>query len=153
MPNSDSVWDALKAHSKSKFDADRATFLAQAESLDDGGWTKHTMYHWSRLLNGKRLDYWPSRKKWQCNGKVQLGNVQAFMATQKDTPKDLEMAPEEIATIQPLREQGYAAVLLNPEELVGAPAHASDPLPWEPDWEAIDYLTDDEKRNTGDKHG
>ena len=153
MPNSDSVWDALKAHSKSKFDADRATFLAQAESQDDGGWTKHTKYHWSRLLNGKRLDYWPSRKKWQYNGKVQRGNVQAFMATQKDTPKDLEMAPEEIATIQPLREQGYAAVLLNPEELVGAPARASGPLPWEPDWEAIDYLTDDEKRNTGDKHG
>lgn len=63
------------------------------------------------------------------------------------------MTPEEIATIQPLREQGYAGVLLNPEELVGATAHASDPLPWEPGLEAIDYLTDDEKCNTGDRHG
>ena len=29
-------WDALKAHSKEKFDADRQRFMAQAEADDDG---------------------------------------------------------------------------------------------------------------------
>lgn len=51
-----------------------------AMGQDDGGWTKHTDYHWSRLLGGHRLDYWPSRKKWMFGGKVQRGNVQAFIA-------------------------------------------------------------------------
>lgn len=75
----DSVWDALKQHSKQKFDADRALFLSQAVSNDDGGWTKHTEWHWSRMVAGSRLDYWPSRKKWQYKGTVQRGNVQEFM--------------------------------------------------------------------------
>lgn len=76
----DPLWDTLKQHAKEKFDADRARFMEQAAAQDDGGWTKHTDYHWSRLLGGQRLDYWPSRKKWMFGGKVQRGNVQAFIA-------------------------------------------------------------------------
>lgn len=71
----DPVWDALKAHSKEKFDTDRKRFLEQAVENDDGEWTKHTDYHWSRMLNGHRLDYWPSRKKFQFKGKVRRGDV------------------------------------------------------------------------------
>lgn len=71
----DEIWDALKEHSKSKFDADRARFLEEAKDPrnNDGGWTKHTEYHWSRMVDGHRLDYWPSRKKWQYRGKVRRG--------------------------------------------------------------------------------
>ena len=79
MTDRDPIWDALKEHSKSKFDADRARFMDQAVRQDDGGWTKHTQHHWSRIIGGKRLDYWPSRKKWQYEGKVQRGDVQAFI--------------------------------------------------------------------------
>lgn len=71
----DPIWDAMKQHSKEKFAADRKRFLEQAEKDDDGGWTKHTQYHWSRTVDGDRLDYWPSRKKFQYRGKVQRGNV------------------------------------------------------------------------------
>jgi hypothetical protein len=46
---------------------------------DDGGWTKHSAHHWSRLLKGKRLDYWPSKTKWQYEGKVKKGDVLAFV--------------------------------------------------------------------------
>jgi len=60
MTDRDPIWDALKEHSKSKFDADRERFMAQAIEHDDGGWTKHTEYHWSRTVGGKRLDYWPT---------------------------------------------------------------------------------------------
>jgi len=24
------------------------------------GWDKHTPYHWSRFVDGKKMDYWPS---------------------------------------------------------------------------------------------
>lgn len=85
MSNRDPIWDALKKHSKGKFDADRAKFLADAQQDDDGGWTKHTPYHWSRILNGHRLDYWPSRKKYQYRGKVKRGDVNALIK-----PKEME---------------------------------------------------------------
>ena len=54
------------------------------------------------------------------------------------------MTPEEIATIQSLRDQGYAVVLFNPEELAGAPAHKVEDRMCDGGWEAIDYLADDD---------
>lgn len=78
----DEIWDTLKQHSKEKFNADRQRFMADAVALDDGGWTKHTEFHWSRMVYGKRLDYWPSRKKFQYNGKVMRSDVQAFIRKQ-----------------------------------------------------------------------
>jgi hypothetical protein len=73
MTDRDPIWDALKKRSQGKFDADRTRFLQQAQSDDDGGWTKHTEFHWSRVINGERLDYWPSRKKFQYRGQVLRG--------------------------------------------------------------------------------
>ncbi|MBQ1761918.1 MAG: hypothetical protein IIZ92_03340 [Aquincola sp.] len=75
----DPIWDAMKAHSKEKFANDRKAALEQAIASDDGGWTKHTDFHWSRTVEGQRLDYWPSRKKWQYAGRVQRGDVVAFI--------------------------------------------------------------------------
>ena len=49
------------------------------ESASKDGWHLHTEYHWSRTLNGKRLDYWPSRNKFQYDGKVMCGDVLAFI--------------------------------------------------------------------------
>lgn len=57
----------------------RESNLKSANILDDGKWTKHTEYHWSRLLNGKRLDYWPSRNKFMYLSKVMTGNIQGFI--------------------------------------------------------------------------
>ena len=79
MSDRDPIWDALKARSKEKFDKDRKTFLAKAQSEDDGGWIKRTPYHWQRLVAGKLLDYWPSRSKFQYDGKVQRGDVVKFI--------------------------------------------------------------------------
>ena len=76
----DPIYDALKEHSKAKFDADRARFMSDAIALDDGGWTKHTPHHWSRMIGVDRIDYWPSRKKFQFRGKVRRGNIYAFIA-------------------------------------------------------------------------
>ena len=83
----DPIWDALKEFSREKFNADRARFLKEAKdpSRNDGGWTEHTEFHWSRSLNGHRLDYWPSRKKFQYLGKVRRGDVNAFIAKREAT--------------------------------------------------------------------
>lgn len=88
MDDEDAFWRALKRHSREKFDADRARFLAEARAKDDGGWTHHTEHHWSRMLNGKRLDYWPSRKKWRYQQVVRRGDVMAFIQH-----RDKEMTP------------------------------------------------------------
>lgn len=73
------IWQAIKENAKNKFDYDRKRFMDEAKAMDDGGWLKHTQWHWSRTIKGKRLDYWPSRRKWMYAGKVQRGNVQQFM--------------------------------------------------------------------------
>jgi hypothetical protein len=80
MKDRDPFWDELKKHKQEKFDSDRAQFLEDAIKEDGGKWTKHTDYHWSRNLVGKRLDYWPSRKKFQYAGKVMRGDVGKFIA-------------------------------------------------------------------------
>lgn len=81
----DPIWDEMKEHSKQKFDNDRKRFLAEAQVNDDGGWTKHTEFHWSRVLNNKKLDYWPSRKKWQYRGKISRGDVYQFIKRRTKT--------------------------------------------------------------------
>jgi len=53
------------------------------------GWTQHTEFHWSRDLAGSRLDYWPSRNKFQYRGKVMRGDVDGFIRNRtKDTDND-----------------------------------------------------------------
>ena len=43
------------------------------------GWKIHTEYHWSRVLEGARLDYWPSRNKFMHNGKIMCGDVKGYI--------------------------------------------------------------------------
>jgi hypothetical protein len=74
----DPIWDDLRAFSKERYDERRAANMAAAP--DDGGWTKHTPYHWSRMIDGERLDYWPSKAKWQFRGKVISGNINEYKA-------------------------------------------------------------------------
>lgn len=45
------------------------------------GWTKHTPYHWQQRIQGKLLDYWPSKNKFMYDGKVTVGDVYAFIAS------------------------------------------------------------------------
>jgi len=47
--------------------------LSFALRNDDGGWKKHTDTYWSRDVNGKRLDFWPSTRKFRINGKTYWG--------------------------------------------------------------------------------
>lgn len=75
MDEETTIWQDLATIKKAKFDADRTRFMTEAQAADDGGWTKHTQWHWSRIVDGERLDYWPSRKKYQYRGEVKRGDV------------------------------------------------------------------------------
>lgn len=68
MKASDDLWDALKRRRIEK----KAERIAAAGSSDDGGWTKHTEYHWSRYVCGEKLDYWPSTGKFMYKRKVRV---------------------------------------------------------------------------------
>ncbi len=43
-------------------------------------WHKFTKWHWKTEIDGKRLDYWPSKRKWKFKGEVQTGDVDQFIA-------------------------------------------------------------------------
>ena len=44
------------------------------------GWKKHTQWHWSKDVLGKRLDFWPTKDKWQYEGRIYFGDVDKFIA-------------------------------------------------------------------------
>lgn len=69
------VGEAFRA--RREYDKERKERNLRA--ADPTGWTIHTEHHWSRTLNGKRLDYWPSRNKFQYEGRVMTGDVLGFI--------------------------------------------------------------------------
>lgn len=73
------VEQGLPEKQERQFDIDRANSLAVAERQSDGKWKKHTAFHWSRIVLGKKLDYWPSREKYMYDGRVHIGNVMSFI--------------------------------------------------------------------------
>lgn len=66
------IFNAMREDNKRR----REENLAKA---NPEGWTQHTEYHWSRTLNGKRLDYYPSKNKFVYEGKTMVGNVENFI--------------------------------------------------------------------------
>jgi len=58
---------------------DKARKKRNLQNANPEGWTQHTEYYWSRFLNGKRLDYWPSRNKFGYDNKIMTGDVDAFI--------------------------------------------------------------------------
>lgn len=59
-------YQALKAHTKQKK-------VDRLESVCEEGWSKHTPYHWYRVIDGDKLDYWPSTGK--CRWKGRNSNI------------------------------------------------------------------------------
>ena len=72
--------------------AKRERGMRNLAAADPTGWTIHTDHHWSRTLAGQRLDYWPSRHKFQYGGRVMTGDVRGFIA-RRETPPDKRPQP------------------------------------------------------------
>lgn len=57
-------------------------------------WHKFTKWHWRTTIDGKSLDYWPSKLKWRFDGELHTGDVEAFIAALADAAPE----PEELET-------------------------------------------------------
>ena len=60
-------------------ESDKARRHKNLEAADPSGWTIHASTHWSRDLNGHRLDYWPSRNKFRYKNRTYTGDVKGFI--------------------------------------------------------------------------
>lgn len=60
-------------------DMRKARKTANLEAANSDGWKVHTDYHWSRTLNGLRLDYWPSTTRFKFDGRYYTGGIDGFI--------------------------------------------------------------------------
>ena len=67
---SDDLGDFYRAMREDK-KRHHAKMLAAANT---DGWTRHTEYHYSRIFNGKRVDWWPGSGKAMIDGKMVYGH-------------------------------------------------------------------------------
>lgn len=61
----------------------KAERLEKARAADLPGWTRHTEYHWSRMVAGHRLNWWPSTRKWSY-GTNNRGGPRIYHGPQED---------------------------------------------------------------------
>lgn len=64
-------------------DLNKLNATTQSRKMEEAakaGWHFYTEYHWGKIVNGKRLDYWPSKSKFQYEGVVMQGDVDKFIA-------------------------------------------------------------------------
>jgi len=54
----------------------RKTAVAEPPA-EDWQWTKHSKQHWTMILNGSTLQYWPLKKKWHWKGKTYEASIRA----------------------------------------------------------------------------
>ena len=78
-----------------------ATKARKIEEAGEAGWHCHTEYHWFKMLKGKRLDYWPSKSKFQYDGVVMQGDVDEFISTILRGTNKSEVVPPLPATHKP----------------------------------------------------
>ena len=52
---------------------------APALAADNTDWVKHSRSHWTRMLDGDDLHYWPSTMRFRYRGVTQQGDVEAFI--------------------------------------------------------------------------
>lgn len=69
------IGDIYKAVRENEQAERQARLERNAWNYNVANWTVHTPYHWGRFINGKKLDFWPSRDKWMYNGKVRVGGL------------------------------------------------------------------------------
>jgi hypothetical protein len=53
-------------------------------------WVRHTDIHWSRKVCGKRLDYWPTTKRFSWNKETMFGDPEEFIARVMEEQRKLQ---------------------------------------------------------------
>ena len=70
------AFDLMKEERQKKRGERRMSF---EETYTDKGWTRLHETHYSRTVNGERLDYWPGPKKWRYKNKTMFGDVEQWL--------------------------------------------------------------------------
>lgn len=55
------------------------------DNFDPKGWVKHNDVHFSKIINGSKLDYWPTTTRYRYKGKAYFGKqkpIQKFIEEQ-----------------------------------------------------------------------
>lgn len=73
------VFRAIKKERQENRAQRRNEWEAKFKAGELPGWTRFSETHYRYDLNGKPLDYWPGKKKWQYGGKISSGDVFAFI--------------------------------------------------------------------------
>lgn len=75
-------FDEIKKERKAKREARRLEWpeIAASHHLT---WVKHHDTHWSCILLGDRLEYWPGPKRWRWRDKNSTGDVIQFIAARE----------------------------------------------------------------------
>jgi len=69
----------LREMAREKHQAKMQRHRANEAAFDATGWTRHTKHHYSRIVKGVRIDYWPGPGKFQVKGKIKHGNPNAYI--------------------------------------------------------------------------
>jgi hypothetical protein len=84
------VFKTMRTMAKADKAERRAAFNPAKWSTDQPGWVKHHDTHWSVMLLGDKLDFWPGPSKWRWRGKTCTGDVFEFLQArirEKDSAK------------------------------------------------------------------
>lgn len=73
-------WEAYREHKRRTKEQRRAVFSAWFDEHKPKGWKRHHDTHYSCMLLGDQLDYWPGPMKWRWRGKTMSGQVGKFIA-------------------------------------------------------------------------
>lgn len=74
-------WDGWREGLKAK----RAAQLAESDTT---GFKQCTPWHFQRYVCGQLLNWWPSSRRWQWNGKVYYGDNRALQGFIRNREKD-----------------------------------------------------------------
>lgn len=77
------MYKALRQNEQASRELQRVENLRNHTSTD---WIQHTPYHWGRWVDGKKLDFWPSRDKWMYDGKVRVGGLADWLKERGEAP-------------------------------------------------------------------
>lgn len=70
------VFDIIRRERKLRKEKRRNSWQ---DEYDSGFWTRHHSTHYSCLLLGDKLDYWPGPMKWRWREKTMRGDVKKFI--------------------------------------------------------------------------
>ncbi len=52
-------------------------------------WKEHSEYHLSAMLDGSRIDYWPTKRKWRHEDELRTGDIEGYIRARAGKQREL----------------------------------------------------------------